>query len=67
MSWDERKRLALEIARGMNYLHCFKKPIIHRDLKSLNILIDEAFWAKIADFGWTRVKGDRMTNKIGTF
>lgn len=67
LSWNERKRLSLEIARGMNYLHCFPTPIIHRDLKSLNILIDEAFRAKIADFGWTRLKSDRMTNRIGTF
>lgn len=51
----------------MNYLHGFKIPIIHWDLKSLNILIDDAYWAKIADFGWTRVKADKMTNKIGTF
>ena len=52
----------------MNYLHCFlPRPIIHRDLKSLNILIDDAFRAKIADFGWTRIKGDEMTDRIGTF
>lgn len=51
----------------MNYLHCFKVPIIHRDLKSLNIFIDEAYWAKIGDFGGTRLKGDEMTNRIGTF
>lgn len=51
----------------MNYLHSFATPIIHRDLKSLNILLDSCFRAKIADFGWTRLKGDRMTNRIGTF
>ncbi len=51
----------------MNYLHCFPTPIIHRDLKSLNILIDDAGRAKIADFGWTRLKNNRMTRKIGTF
>ena len=67
LSWEDRKRLSLEIARGMNYLHSSSTPIIHRDLKSLNILIDESFKAKIGDFGWTRLKGDRMTKKIGTF
>lgn len=67
LSWEDRKRIALEISLGMNYLHSFSTPIIHRDLKSLNILLDECFRAKIADFGWTRLKGDKMTNKIGTF
>lgn len=45
----------------MNYLHSFSIPIIHRDLKSLNILIDESYRAKLADFGWTRLMGKRMT------
>ncbi len=67
LPWDKRKRIALEIARGMNYLHLFKPPIMHRDLKSLNILIDDSFTAKIADFGWTRVKAKEMTEKIGTW
>ncbi len=67
LSWDDRKRIAMEIALGMNYLHTFPTPIIHRDLKSLNILMDERFRAKIADFGWTRIKAEKMTNKIGTF
>lgn len=51
----------------MNYLHSFSIPIIHRDLKSLNILIDESYRAKLADFGWTRLMGKRMTRQIGTF
>jgi mitogen-activated protein kinase kinase kinase 9 len=67
LSWEDRRRIAYEIALGMNYLHSFSTPIIHRDLKSLNILLDSCFRAKIADFGWTRLKSDRMTNRIGTF
>ena len=67
LDWEDRKRLALEIARGMNFLHSFPTPIIHRDLKSLNILIDECNRAKIGDFGWTRLKAEEMTGKIGTF
>ena len=57
----------IDIAKGMNYLHLFIPPIIHRDLKSLNILIDSSFRAKLADFGGTRQRADYMTNKIGTF
>jgi serine/threonine protein kinase len=67
LSWEDRKRIATEIAQGMNYLHSSATPVIHRDLKSLNILLDDCFRAKIADFGWTRLKGEKMTNKIGTF
>ena len=44
----------IDIAKGMNYLHKFNPPILHWDLKSLNILIDSSFWAKLGDFGGTR-------------
>lgn len=43
--------MCLGISQGMNYLHCLEKPIIHRDLKSYNILIDQSFGVKVADFG----------------
>lgn len=67
MPWYLRCKIALDTARGMNYLHQFPVPILHRDLKSLNLLLDEALNTKIADFGWTRFKADIMTNKIGTY
>ena len=44
----------MEIAKGMFYLHSFNPPILHRDLKSLNVLVDEFFTVKLADFGWTK-------------
>lgn len=67
MNWEYRKKFALDIAKGVYYLHTNKQPILHRDLKSLNVLLDQALNCKLADFGWTRVLGKVMTSKIGTY
>ncbi|GMH11912.1 hypothetical protein Nepgr_013753 [Nepenthes gracilis] len=52
LTWHIRMKIALDVARGLEYLHehC-NPPIIHRDLKSSNILLDSDFNAKISDFG----------------
>ncbi|KAI4353162.1 hypothetical protein L6164_002132 [Bauhinia variegata] len=54
--WDERVRIALDIARGILYLHeeC-EAPIIHCDIKPENILMDEFWTAKISDFGLAKL------------
>ena len=59
-------RLIKDITNGMIYLHSFHPPIIHRDLKSLNILIDENGTAKVADFGLARRSERNMTERQGT-
>ncbi|GMI77704.1 BLUE LIGHT-DEPENDENT H+-ATPASE PHOSPHORYLATION [Hibiscus trionum] len=48
-------RFALDIARGMNYLHENKPPIIHRDLEPSNILRDDSGHLKVADFGFSKL------------
>jgi serine/threonine protein kinase len=55
LALEEKLKFALQIALGMNDLHLHNPPIVHRDLKSLNILVDESFKLKIADFGMTPI------------
>ena len=57
----------MEIAQGVLYLHLCNPPILHRDLKSLNIFLDHHYHVKIGDFGWTKTLDEYMTNKIGTY
>ncbi|PPR95579.1 hypothetical protein GOBAR_AA25087 [Gossypium barbadense] len=45
-------------ARGMNYLHQLKPPIVHRDLKSPNLLVDKNYTVKVCDFGLSRSKAN---------
>ncbi|GLJ50889.1 hypothetical protein SUGI_1083840 [Cryptomeria japonica] len=56
LQWPMRYQIALGAARGLSYMHhnC-SPPVLHRDVKSSNILLDEDFRAKMADFGVSRV------------
>ncbi|KAJ6372762.1 hypothetical protein OIU76_027145 [Salix suchowensis] len=51
LSWEIRLKIAMEIAEGLAYLHSLERPVIHKDLKPANILLDKSYTAKISDFG----------------
>ncbi|KAH9777719.1 PAS domain-containing protein tyrosine kinase family protein [Citrus sinensis] len=61
-----RLRMALDVARGMNYLHHRNPPIVHRDLKSSNLLVDKNWTVKVGDFGLSSLKNATyLTAKSG--
>ncbi|KAI3463446.1 hypothetical protein Pfo_020109 [Paulownia fortunei] len=65
LTWHLRMKIALDVARGLEYLHehC-NPPVIHRDLKSSNILLDSNFNAKISDFGLAITGGNSNKTNI---
>ncbi|KAI3984970.1 hypothetical protein MKX01_004738 [Papaver californicum] len=72
LSWKRRLNIALDVARGMDYLHNLaRESFIHRDLKSSNILLGDDYRAKVSDFGLVKLSPDGaksiVTQLAGTF
>lgn len=67
MDWKRRLRVAHGAASGLAYLHeLANPPIIHRDIKSNNILLDHRLNAKVSDFGLSRTLFDDAKRHITT-
>ncbi|CAN4108250.1 unnamed protein product [Withania somnifera] len=67
LDWMRRLRIAIGAARGLQYLHdLVNPPIIHRDIKSNNILLDDRLNARVADFGLSKLLGDSERGHITT-
>ncbi|KAL8003181.1 putative protein kinase [Plasmopara halstedii] len=63
----EKLKIALHIAHALTYMHSLDPPIIHRDLKSKNVLLSENNDAKLTDFGTSRERvSESMTGGVGT-
>ncbi|PRP78173.1 hypothetical protein PROFUN_11303 [Planoprotostelium fungivorum] len=70
MGWDLFFRFAKETGQCINCLHSWKPQIVHRDLKSLNLLVDESGNVRICDFGlsrYTTTEGNTLGKLRGTF
>jgi len=71
VNWQRKRQIIIDLANGMQYLHEQTPMIIHRDLKSLNVLVDEAWVSKVTDFGLSRFKAntasEKMTGSTGTY
>lgn len=73
LNWSTRIKIAVAAARGLEYLHCkADPPVIYRDLKSANILLDNDFNPKLSDFGLAKLGpvGDNThvsTRVMGTY
>jgi len=65
IGWDRTFRFALETVKGIETLHTWDPPIVHRDLKSLNLLVNEKWEVKVCDFGLSRFNTGSNLETLG--
>jgi serine/threonine protein kinase len=65
INWPTRYRITADIAKGLAFLH--ESKILHRDLKSFNVLLSEDWHAKLTDFGLSKIKTETAsTSTVGS-
>lgn len=68
LTWNQRLNIALDVANGLQYMHEHTQPsIVHRDIRTRNVLLDSRFKAKIANFSTARPTSDDVMQKIDVF
>ncbi|KAI5665162.1 hypothetical protein M9H77_24485 [Catharanthus roseus] len=72
MGWEGRRRVLADVAEGLNYLHHgWDKVVVHRDIKSSNVLLDSEMRGRLGDFGlaklYTHGEVPNTTRVVGTF
>ncbi|GAB4828433.1 Probable serine/threonine-protein kinase pix13 [Ancistrocladus abbreviatus] len=70
--WGTRMKIAMDAARGLDFLHTSENTVIYRDFKAANILLDEGYNAKLSDFGLARLgpangSSHVTTQAVGTY
>eukprot|EP00644_Phytophthora_capsici_P016651 jgi/Phyca11/122066/e_gw1.47.95.1 len=68
-TWQREKiSIAMDVTEGLVYLHCLRPVVVHRDLKSKNVLLNRKYHAKLSDFGVSRKThvNETMTSGVGT-
>ncbi|RDY06147.1 putative serine/threonine-protein kinase PBL7, partial [Mucuna pruriens] len=67
LDWWARMRIALDCARALEFLHEHAvSPVIHRDFKSNNVLLDQNFRAKVSDFGLAKMGSEKRNGQVST-
>ncbi|KAL5554558.1 hypothetical protein UlMin_041959 [Ulmus minor] len=66
LPWSTRLRIAIGAAKGLAFLHGAEKPVIYRDFKTSNVLLDSDFTAKLSDFGLAKMGPEGSETHVST-